>query len=226
MGAPQDTRVDRTVLDSRVVHRGMIWDVVRETVELGDSGTVTREFVRHPGAVAVVALNDDDDILLLRQYRHPAGAELWEPPAGLRDVPGEDPLRAAQRELMEEADMVAESWWVLVDYLSSPGGSDETLRCMPGTRAHWPCRTRSATPGRPRSGTSSPGGPPGCRVDGVLAGRLRNPSTVAGVLAAGEPHPRGRGCGRLDGACRASTWRGPAAVGPGPVVRLGVPAAR
>lgn len=191
MGAPQDARVDRTVLDSRVVHRGMIWDVVRETVELGDSGTVTREFVRHPGAVAVVALNDDDDVLLLRQYRHPAGAELWEPPAGLLDVPGEDPLRAAQRELMEEADMVAESWWVLVDYLSSPGGSDETLRV-------YLARGLSAVPHAERHARQAEERdivarwfPLDDAVDGVLAGRLRNPSTVAGVLAAAANRARG-----------------------------------
>src|SRR5665648_894467 len=106
----------------------MIWDVARETVELGESGTVTREFVRHPGAVAVIALDPDDRVLLLRQYRHPVGAELWEPPAGLLDLPGEDPVLAAQRELAEEADLTASSWWLLVDYLSTPGGSDEALR--------------------------------------------------------------------------------------------------
>jgi len=184
MGGPEDVRTDRTVLDSRVVHRGMIWDVVRETVELGDAGTVTREFVRHPGAVAVIALNDDDDVLLLHQYRHPVGAELWEPPAGLLDVPGEDPLVAARRELMEEADLAAESWWVLVDYLSTPGSSDEGLRIylarglteVPHADRH----DRQAE----EAGMVAQWFPLEDVVAAVLAGRLRNPSTVAGVLAA------------------------------------------
>lgn len=191
MTEPEDVRVDRTVLDSRVVHRGMIWDVVRETVELGDAGTVTREFVRHPGAVAVIALNDDDDVLLLHQYRHPVAAELWEPPAGLLDVPGEDPLVAARRELMEEADLAAESWWVLVDYLSTPGSSDEGLRVylarglteVPHADRH----DRQAE----EAGMVARWFPLDDVVAAVLAGRLRNPSTVAGVLAAAVNRDRG-----------------------------------
>lgn len=191
MAPPEDVRVDRTVLDSRVVHRGMIWDVVRETVELGEAGTVTREFVRHPGAVAVIALNDDDEVLLLHQYRHPVGAELWEPPAGLLDVPGEDPRAAAERELMEEADLVAESWWVLVDYLSTPGSSDERLRVylarglsdVPHAERH----EREAE----EAGMVARWFPLDDVVDAVLAGRLRNPSTVNGVLAAAVNRARG-----------------------------------
>lgn len=191
MGAPEDVRVDRTVLDSRVVHRGMIWDVVRETVELGDAGTVTREFVRHPGAVAVITLNEDDEVLLLHQYRHPVGAELWEPPAGLLDVPGEDPLAAARRELMEEADLVAESWWVLVDYFSTPGGSDEGLRV-------YLARGLTEVPHADRHDRQAEEADMVARwfplddvVAAVLAGRLRNPSTVAGVLAAAVNRAQG-----------------------------------
>ena len=190
-GVLEDALVDRTVLDSRVVHRGMVWDVARETVELGDSGTVTREFVRHPGAVAVIALNEEDDVLLLRQYRHPAGAELWEPPAGLLDVPGEDPLAAAKRELMEEADLTAESWWVLVDYLSSPGGSNECLRV-------YLARGVAEVPHADRHEREAEEADMVVRwvpldevVDAVLAGRVRNPSTVSGVLAAAVNRDRG-----------------------------------
>ncbi len=190
-GAPTDAQADRTVLDSRVVHRGMVWDVVRETVELGASGTVTREFVRHPGAAAVIAMNDDDDVLLLRQYRHPAGAELWEPPAGLLDVPGEDPLLAARRELMEEADLVAESWWVLVDYLSTPGGSDETLRVyLARGLTPVPDGERHVRQAEERDIVTRWFGLEDV-VTAVLDGRLRNPSTVAGVLAASASRARG-----------------------------------
>jgi len=186
-----DVPGERPVLDSRVVHRGMIWDVVRETVELGDAGTVTREFVRHPGAVAVIALDADDAVLLLRQYRHPAGAELWEPPAGLLDVPGEDPVEAARRELAEEADLVAGSWWLLAEYLSTPGGSDEALRVylardlspVPDTERH----RRVAE----EADMEAVWVPLDEAVAAVLAGRVRNPSTVVGVLSAYAARSRG-----------------------------------
>ena len=188
---PADVPGERPVLDSRVVHRGLIWEVVRETVELGDAGTVTREFVRHPGAVAVLALDDDDAVLLLRQYRHPAGAELWEPPAGLLDVPGEDPAEAARRELAEEADLVAARWWVLADYLSTPGGSDEALRV-------YLARDLSPVPEADRHRREAEEAdmeatwlPLDDAVTAVLGGHLRNPSTVVGVLAAAAARARG-----------------------------------
>ncbi len=186
-----DVPGERPVIDTRVVHRGMIWDVLRETVELGDAGTVTREFVRHPGAVAVIALDDDDRVLMLRQYRHAAGGELWEPPAGLLDVHGEEPLGAARRELAEEADLVAGSWWSLVDYLSTPGSSDESLQVflardlspVPEADRH----TREAE----EADMVAAWVPLDDAVTAVLAGRLRNPSTVAGVLAAAAARARG-----------------------------------
>jgi len=84
--------------------------------------------VLHPGAVAVLALDDADRILMIRQYRHPVGRLLWEIPAGLRDVPGEAPWVTAARELMEEAGYRAKDWRVLADYYSSPGYSTERLR--------------------------------------------------------------------------------------------------
>lgn len=201
-GPPQDRPVERPLLGSEVVHAGMIWDVVRDTVDLGDAGTVRREYVRHPGAVAVIALDDDDRVLLLRQYRHPVRAELWEPPAGLLDVPGEDPRQAAARELAEEADLVAGSWWELVDYLSSPGGSDEGLRLflardlspVPHAERH----VREAE----EAGMVTRWVPLDEAVEAVLGGRLQNPSAVVGILAAA--------------ACRSRGWVGLRRVEVGP----------
>ena len=114
------------VLDRRVSHHGMIWDVVREDFDHGGE-VLTREFVEHPGAVAVVCLDDEQRVLLLRQYRHPARVLEWELPAGLLDVPGEDPLVAARRELAEEADVRATHWAHLATHRSSPGFTDEVL---------------------------------------------------------------------------------------------------
>lgn len=186
-----DVPGERPVLASQVVHRGLVWDVVRETLELGPYRTVTREYVRHPGAVAVIALDDDDRVLLLRQYRHPAGAELWEPPAGLLDVPGEDMLVAAQRELAEEADLTATRWWVLADYLTTPGGSDEGLRVyLARGLAEVPHADRHRREDE-EADMEPVWVPLDDAVTAVLAGRLRNPSTAVGVLAAAAARARG-----------------------------------
>jgi ADP-ribose pyrophosphatase len=76
----------------------------------------------------VLALDEEDRVLLINQYRHPVRHKLWEIPAGLLDVPGENPLHAAQRELYEEAHVKAEDWRVLADVYTTPGGSDEAVR--------------------------------------------------------------------------------------------------
>ncbi|MFC8502651.1 NUDIX domain-containing protein [Pedococcus sp. NPDC057267] len=118
----------RPVVSTEVAMHGLVWDVVRDRVDLGEAGEVTREYVRHPGAVAVAALDEQGRICLIQQYRHPVRAFEWEVPAGLLDVDGEAPHLAAARELHEEADLTAATWNVLVDYVSSPGGLDEGLR--------------------------------------------------------------------------------------------------
>ena len=118
---PGDVRSLRDETDDRVVvardelHHGLVWDLRRDTVELGDGQTVVREYVAHPGAVCVIALDDADRVFLLRQYRHPVGMSLWEPVAGLLDVADESPWVGAARELVEEAGLVAARWDVLVD---------------------------------------------------------------------------------------------------------------
>ena len=99
-----------------------------DKVRTPDNQLAERDVVLHPGAVAVLALDDADRILMIRQYRHPVGHLLWEIPAGLRDVAGEDPWVTAQRELAEETSYRARDWRVLADYYSSPGYSTERLR--------------------------------------------------------------------------------------------------
>ncbi|MGL5861716.1 MAG: NUDIX domain-containing protein, partial [Phycicoccus sp.] len=116
------------VVGSEVLHRGMVWDVVADTFDLGAAGRLRREYVAHTGAVAVLALDHDGRVMLVRQYRHPIGSDEWELPAGLLDVEGEPPWVAAARELHEEADTVAARWHTLVDHHASPGGSTESLR--------------------------------------------------------------------------------------------------
>ncbi len=179
------------VRSSSTVHHGMIWDVRRDEVDLGDGQTVTREVVDHTGAVGVVVLDARDRVLLLRQYRHPVRSYLWEPPAGLLDVAGEDPQVAAARELAEEADLVADEWHVLVDFYNSPGGSTEAFRCYLARGLHEvPESERHQREHEERDMARAWVDLAEAR-DLVLAGRLHNPTTVCGVLAAAAARDAG-----------------------------------
>jgi 8-oxo-dGTP pyrophosphatase MutT (NUDIX family) len=123
-----DAVADRHVVRSTQRFHGRVWDIRTDLVDLGDGQQVERDLVVHPGAVGIIAVDDDQQVLLVQQYRHPVSALLWEPPAGLLDIAGEDPLAAAQRELFEEAGYRASSWSVLLDVFMSPGGSGESVR--------------------------------------------------------------------------------------------------
>lgn len=173
-----------TVRSSRTVHDGLVWDVRRDEVDLGDGQTVTREVLVHTGAVGVIALDEQDRVLLVRQYRHPVRSYLWEPPAGLLDVEGEDPLEAARRELAEEADLRADEWHLLVDYFNSPGGSTEAFRCYLARRLHGvPEGDRHDRHDEERDMATAWVSLDDAR-DLVLRGRLHNPTAVCGILAA------------------------------------------
>jgi ADP-ribose pyrophosphatase len=168
------------ILDREVIHEGKVWNVVTETFQY-NSHSITREVMDHPGAVAVLALDDQERVLLIRQYRHPVRSRDWEIPAGLLDVDGEEPFAAAQRELAEEADLKAGRWDVLVDFLNSPGGSNETIRV-------YLARDVSEVPAFERSEEEADievrWVPLDDAVDAVLARRVQSPSLVVGVLAA------------------------------------------
>ena len=127
MSSLRDEPAALRVTESERVFEGRVWNVRRETVDFGDA-QITRDFVEHTGAVAVLALDAQENVCLIRQYRHPVRAREWELPAGLLDLEGESPLLAAQRELAEEVDLVASDWAVLSDFMTSPGGSNEALR--------------------------------------------------------------------------------------------------
>jgi 8-oxo-dGDP phosphatase len=116
------------VVERKELVRSILVTVRTDTVRTPDNDLAERDVVLHPGAVAVLALDATGRILMIRQYRHPVGRLLWEIPAGLRDVSGEDPWATAQRELVEEAAYRARDWKILADYYSSPGFTDERLR--------------------------------------------------------------------------------------------------
>lgn len=179
-----DERRPRPVVSERTVFHGHIFDLVTREVDLGEAGVVSRDLLHHPGAVAIVALDECDRVLLLRQYRVPVASFLWEVPAGLLDGgESETMLVAAQRELAEEADLVAERWDVLVDYATTPGASSEAIRIF---------LARDLRPA-PHSGFVREGEEAEIvttwvdlaeAATAVLTGRVHNPSTVVGILAA------------------------------------------
>ena len=175
----------RRLLSSRTVYEGRIWDVVSDSFQLNDDGDpLVRDYIDHPGAVAVLPMNDDGEVLLIKQYRHPVGMDLWEIPAGLLDVEGEDFVAGAARELAEEADLVASRWNVLADFFNSPGSSSEAIRI-------YLARDLSDVPGHELHVRTDEEAeielhwiPLDSAVQAVLEGRLHNPSAVVGILAA------------------------------------------
>jgi 8-oxo-dGTP pyrophosphatase MutT (NUDIX family) len=124
----KDTAENWPVDSSQEVYRDRLITVRRDMVGMPGNTWAERTVVEHPGAVAILALDDENRVLMIRQYRHPVGRVLWEIPAGLRDKPGEDPLTGARRELLEETGYRARNWRVLADFFSSPGFTTERLR--------------------------------------------------------------------------------------------------
>lgn len=189
--APQrlhDEPENPEVLESSTVFEGRVWNVLSQTFAYG-SETITRDYVQHTGAVAVLALDDEDRMLLIRQYRHPVRYREWEIPAGLLDEPGEPPLRAAQRELAEEADLTAENWSVLSEFYTSPGGSDEAIRIylardLAASDAVFERTDEEAD-------IEVLWVPIDEVVDAVLSRRVQNPSLCIGALAAHAGRERG-----------------------------------
>ena len=171
------------VVESRVhFASGNVIDVRTDRVRMPSGDTTDRDVVVHPGAVGIIALDDDDRVLLVQQYRHPVGHLCWEPPAGLLDEAGEDPLDAARRELYEEAHVRAERWDVLIDAFTSPGMTDESVRI-------YLARSVGPAEGARHQGEHEEHDMPTRwvaldeAVDALFAGRLHNPMAAIGILA-------------------------------------------
>jgi ADP-ribose pyrophosphatase len=172
------------VESSTMLASGAVSSFVEERVLTPDRQPLDRQFTLHPGAVGIIALDDQERVALVRQYRHPVRHRLIEPPAGLLDVDGEGYLIGAQRELAEEVGLAATDWRVLAEEFTSPGGLSESMRMFlarglsaaatpddfvkHGEEAHMDIVWASLDD----------------LVSGVLAGRLHSPTLVVGVLAA------------------------------------------
>ena len=179
-----DEPLDWPVISHEVLGAGLVSDFVRDEVRVPDGTTMVRDYLAHPGAVGVIALDEAERVVVVRQFRHPVGFRLIEPPAGLLDADGESWLSAAERELAEEVQLAASDWRVLVDYMTSPGCLQESLRV-------YLARGLSATD-RPEGFVveHEEADMEVCLValddlvDAIYAGRVQNPTMVVGALAA------------------------------------------
>jgi ADP-ribose pyrophosphatase len=180
---PIDVVVPNRTVSRRRVFDGAVWAVDTDIVDLGDAGVVDRDVLRHPGAVAVVALDEDERVVLVRQYRHPVRSILWELPAGMRDVAGEPMVETARRELAEEAGLGAEQWWTLLDLYKSSGGSDERMRIFLA-RGLTDTVLDGYVAEHEESTMEVHRVPLADVIAAVQAGRVHNAALVAGALAA------------------------------------------
>jgi ADP-ribose pyrophosphatase len=153
-----------------------------DKVRMPDSSHAERTVVTHIGAVAVLALDEQDRVLMIRQYRHPVARQLWEIPAGLRDVSGEALVDTARRELLEETGYAARDWHALIDSYASPGISSERIRIFLARGLE------TAQSDYQREGEEkflrTAWVPLAEAVQAALAGNLHNGATIQGILAA------------------------------------------
>lgn len=172
---------DHAVVSTDRVFEGRVISVRKDVVTMPGGTTSQRDVVEHPGAVGVVALDDQGRVLLVSQYRHPVRRRLEELPAGLLDVDGEPGVEAAKRELAEEAGLAARTWHVLVDALTSPGMTDEAIRLYLARDVHEVDREAQE---HEEAELTSEWLPLDDVVRRVLAGEVENAMCCLGVLAA------------------------------------------
>lgn len=179
----QDVPESWPVLAHEVKATGRVQNFVEETIETPTGETMVRQWVTHTGAVGVMALDDQQRVAVVHQYRHPVGMRLVEPPAGILDLAGEPAVEAAKRELAEEAQLAASDWRVLVDIFTSPGGLQEPLRIF---------LARGLSPAELPEGFAVEDEETDMGlhwlaldelVEFVYAGKVQNPTMVTGTLA-------------------------------------------
>jgi len=177
---------DYEVLATEEIYAGHIISLRKDTVAMPGGERSVREVVHHPGAVGIVALDDDDRGVMLRQYRHPVRAHLWELPAGLRDVDGEPPVETARRELAEETQLAAERWSLLTTQHPSPGFCDELVLLYLAEGLSDVSRPDGFTVEHEELDMTVERVPLADAVQWVFDGKVRNSLAVIGLLAAAQ----------------------------------------
>ncbi|MGI8696317.1 MAG: NUDIX domain-containing protein [Mycobacteriales bacterium] len=183
---------DYPVTASTQLYRGRLFGLRRDDVMMPGGVTASREVLVHPGAVVIAALDERDRVVVVRQFRHPVRRYLVELPAGLLDVAGEEPRLAAERELAEETGLRAASWHTLLDLMTSPGISEETVRVFLArdlSMVDESQRYRAVHDEEADMTVDLIDLDEACRQ--ALAGELENAATVAGVLAAARARDAG-----------------------------------
>jgi 8-oxo-dGDP phosphatase len=168
---------------SGISFTGGVWSVRTDEVDLGPQGIVERDVVVHPGAVAVVAVDDHGRLVLVQQYRHPVEAVLWELPAGMLDVAGEPMHVTAARELAEEAGLAADRWATLIDLYLTPGGSSERMRILLAEGLHDGARPEGYAAAHKEAELVVERVPLPEVLAAVHAGQVHNAALVVGALA-------------------------------------------
>lgn len=171
-----------------------VFTFVSDEVRMPDGTVAARDYLRHVGAVAAVAVDTADRVLLVHQYRHPVGARLWELPAGLTDVAEEAPVDTARRELAEETDLTAARWDALIDLHASPGCSSELIRVYLARDIGEVATRDRYRREHEEADMATAWVPLEEAVRRIMAGDITNATAVAGILAAAR--------------CRDAGWTG------------------
>ena len=132
----ENRRLCETQTSSEEIFNGIVLHVQRDTVSLPNGSSAVREVIRHIGAVCVIPVLENGDVIVERQYRYPLARVILEIPAGKLDSPDENRLSAIQRELREETGYTAEEWTVIGDFHPAPAYSDEFITMYMARKLH------------------------------------------------------------------------------------------
>ena len=187
MKTRSETTIQEKQLSSKNVYSGVLLHVFQDTVQLPDGNQAVREYIRHFGAVCMVVLTDEGNVIMERQYRYANGRPLIEIPAGKLDYAGEDRLEAAKRELLEETGYTADHWQELGGLLCAPAYAQEYITMYLATSLH---------PGKqkldPEEFLEVFEVPLSDLVDAIMRGEIEDAKTIAAILKTWELYRTGR----------------------------------